>query len=83
MLRRKFLLTTPGAILSIGLAVSGCTMTGASDATSEKMDSVAASTLAWIRRWRGFTTTLMVHVNWLRKPVGSWCSRGSSTPALS
>jgi lipid-binding SYLF domain-containing protein len=38
MLRRKFLLTTPGSILAIGLAVSGCTKTGASDATSEKMD---------------------------------------------
>jgi len=38
MLRRNFLLTTPGSILAIGLAVSGCTTTGASDATSAKMD---------------------------------------------
>jgi lipid-binding SYLF domain-containing protein len=38
MLRRSFILSTPGSILAIGLAVSGCTMTGASDASSQQMD---------------------------------------------
>jgi lipid-binding SYLF domain-containing protein len=34
MLRRSFILTTPGSILAIGLAMSGCTMTGSSDTSS-------------------------------------------------
>ena len=39
MLRRSFILSTPGSILAIGLAVSGCTMTGStSDASGEQMD---------------------------------------------
>ncbi|NML96824.1 twin-arginine translocation pathway signal [Paraburkholderia sp. RP-4-7] len=38
MLRRTFILTTPGSILAIGLAVSGCTTTGTSDASSAQMD---------------------------------------------
>ena len=38
MLRRKFLLATPGSIPAIGLAVSGCTTTGASCASSTQMD---------------------------------------------
>ena len=37
MLRRKFLFTTPGSILAIGLAVSGCTTTSPSDASSAQM----------------------------------------------
>lgn len=38
MLRRTFILTTPGSILAIGLAISGCTTTGASDGGSAQMD---------------------------------------------
>ena len=38
MLRRKFLFTTPGSILAIGLAVSGCTTTSPSDTSSAQMD---------------------------------------------
>ena len=38
MLRRKFLFTTPGSILAIGLAVSACTTTSPSDAGSAQMD---------------------------------------------
>jgi lipid-binding SYLF domain-containing protein len=38
MLRRTVILTTPGSILAIGLAMSGCTMTGTSDASSAQMD---------------------------------------------
>jgi lipid-binding SYLF domain-containing protein len=38
MLRRKFLFTTPGSILAIGLAVSACTTTSPSDASSAQMD---------------------------------------------
>jgi lipid-binding SYLF domain-containing protein len=38
MLRRKFLFTTPGSILAIGLAVSACTTTSPSDASSAQID---------------------------------------------
>jgi lipid-binding SYLF domain-containing protein len=38
MLRRAFILTTPGSILAIGLAVSGCTTTGPSDVSSAQTD---------------------------------------------
>ncbi|WP_175787727.1 MULTISPECIES: BPSL1445 family SYLF domain-containing lipoprotein [Burkholderia] len=38
MQRRTFLWGTPGSILAIGLAVSGCTTTGTSDASSHQAD---------------------------------------------
>jgi lipid-binding SYLF domain-containing protein len=38
MLRRKFLFATPGSILAVGLAMSGCTLTGTSDTSSTQMD---------------------------------------------
>ncbi len=38
MLRRTFIRGTPGSILAIGLAVSGCTMTGQSDASGQQAD---------------------------------------------
>lgn len=38
MLRRTFIWGTPGSILAIGLAVSGCTTTGTSDASGHQTD---------------------------------------------
>ncbi|WP_041494447.1 BPSL1445 family SYLF domain-containing lipoprotein [Burkholderia sp. KJ006] len=38
MLRRTFLWGTPGSILTISLVVSGCTMTGKSDASGHQVD---------------------------------------------
>ncbi|HEX7748071.1 MAG TPA: YSC84-related protein [Bordetella sp.] len=35
MLRRKFILGTPGSILALGFAVTGCTMTGMSDVKTQ------------------------------------------------
>jgi len=38
MLRRTFMFSTPGSLIAIALAVSGCTTTGASDASGDQMD---------------------------------------------
>lgn len=38
MLRRTFILSMPGSILAIGLAVSGCTTTGKTDAGDRQVD---------------------------------------------
>ncbi|NPT60642.1 BPSL1445 family SYLF domain-containing lipoprotein [Paraburkholderia elongata] len=38
MLRRTFIWGTPGSILAIALAVSGCTTTGTSDASGHQVD---------------------------------------------
>ncbi|MCC8403367.1 twin-arginine translocation pathway signal [Paraburkholderia sp. MMS20-SJTN17] len=38
MLRRTFIWTTPGSILALGLAVSGCTTTNSTDARGQQMD---------------------------------------------
>jgi lipid-binding SYLF domain-containing protein len=38
MLRRTFIWSTPGSILAVGLAVSGCTTTGTSDASGHQAD---------------------------------------------
>ncbi|KAA1004296.1 twin-arginine translocation pathway signal [Paraburkholderia panacisoli] len=52
MLRRTFILGTPGSILAIGLAVSGCTMTGGADTSGQQaekrhtIDTGVDSTLA-------------------------------------
>ena len=35
MLRRKFILGTPGSILAVGFAVAGCTTTGMSDVKTQ------------------------------------------------
>lgn len=38
MLRRTFMFSTPGSLIAIALAVSGCTTTGVSDASGDQMD---------------------------------------------
>jgi lipid-binding SYLF domain-containing protein len=38
MLRRTFIWSTPGSILALGLAVSGCTTSSPSDASGQQMD---------------------------------------------
>ncbi len=51
MLRRTFIWSTSGSILALGAVVSGCTMTGSSDASRvQQMDKRTASMLASIRR---------------------------------
>ncbi|MGF6755843.1 BPSL1445 family SYLF domain-containing lipoprotein [Paraburkholderia sp. GAS334] len=38
MLRRTFIWTTPGSIMALGLAISGCTTTGQSNASGQQID---------------------------------------------